>query len=43
MFGQRVLKHGKDLYCGTDCLCEGIGAVVIKADDPPVQENDPTD
>lgn len=33
MFGQRVVKHGKDLYCGNNCLCDGIGAVVIKADD----------
>lgn len=49
MFGQRVVKHGKDLYCGNNCLCEGIGAVVIKADDNlergDVEENknDPTD
>ncbi|NQX45314.1 hypothetical protein HQN87_08215 [Paenibacillus tritici] len=43
MFGQRVLKHGKDLYCGNNCLCEGIGAVVIKAEDSPKHENDPTD
>ncbi|BCG57458.1 hypothetical protein [Paenibacillus sp. URB8-2] len=35
MFGQRVVRHGKDLYCGNNCLCEGIGAVVIKADDSP--------
>lgn len=41
-FGQRVVKHGKDLYCGRDCLCEGIGAVVIKADDLSEHENDPT-
>lgn len=33
MSGQRVVKFGKDLYCGNNCLCEGIGAVVIKADD----------
>ncbi|WP_054939038.1 hypothetical protein [Paenibacillus ihuae] len=32
-FGQRVVKFGKDLYCGNNCLCDGIGAVVIKADD----------
>ncbi|WP_342439993.1 hypothetical protein NSS79_15305 [Paenibacillus sp. FSL L8-0436] len=48
-FGQRVVKHGKDLYCGNNCLCEGIGAVVIKADDnlgrgdAKQPENDPTD
>ncbi|MEK3796139.1 hypothetical protein MKX42_30820 [Paenibacillus sp. FSL R7-0204] len=32
-FGQKAIKHGKDLYCGNHCLCEGIGAVVIEADD----------
>lgn len=41
-FSQRVVKHGKDLYCGTGCLCEGIGAVVILADDSPEHQNDPT-
>lgn len=49
MFGQRVVKFGKDLYCGNNCLCDGIGAVVIKADDnlergdAATNENDPTD
>ncbi|WP_156123788.1 hypothetical protein [Paenibacillus sp. FSL R7-0273] len=47
-FGQRAVKYGKDLYCGNNCLCEGIGAVVIKADDnlrggdATEHENDPT-
>ncbi|MBT2288002.1 hypothetical protein J7E73_02425 [Paenibacillus albidus] len=47
-FGQRVMRHGKDLYCGNNCLAEGIGAVVIKADDSikggeaSEHENDPT-
>lgn len=49
LLGQRVVKHGKDLYCGNNCLCEGLGAVVIKADDnlergdaSSEHENDPT-
>lgn len=49
MFNQRVVKYGKDLYCGNSCLCDGIGAVVIKADDNLERgdasiehENDPT-
>ncbi|WP_340397771.1 hypothetical protein NST50_05155 [Paenibacillus sp. FSL E2-0202] len=33
LLGQRVVNHGKDQYCGIDCLFEGLGAVVIKADD----------
>ncbi|MEK4239095.1 hypothetical protein [Paenibacillus sp. FSL H7-0714] len=49
LLDQRVVKHGKDLYCGNNCLCEGLGAVVIKADDnfergdAEKHENDPTD
>lgn len=48
MFGQRVVKLGKDFYCGINCLCDGIGAEVIKADDnlegggAAEHENDPT-
>lgn len=47
MFGQRVVRFGKDLYCGNICLCQGIGAVVIEADDlergdAAKHENDPT-
>jgi|GEM_PF-5250859 len=46
LLGQRVVNYGKDLYCSNNCLCEGIGAVVIKADDnlgrgDAKHENDP--
>lgn len=46
-FGQKAIKLGMDLYCSNNCLCESLGAVVIKVDDniergDAEHENDPT-
>lgn len=42
IFRQPVIRCGKDLYCGSECLFTGVGATVIRAEGTSKHENDPT-